>query len=233
MSYNSDTKSCNGLKINEGEGKTFPILGNVLFFLYKRSRRSSRKLIIKTLIRLEEGRYLSTTLRRILSSYHKVEVGYYTSVLPALMNAFPPGTHIGRFSSLHRTTAIFGASHPTNTLSSHAAFYNPELGYVKNDFIPRSAPYIGNDVFTGYHSVILNNVKSIGDGAYIAAGTTVTKDVPPYAVVAGNPGRIIKYRFSEDTIAKLLQERWWDNPISELLKDLDRFRVPLEGEHVR
>jgi len=214
------------------EGKRIPLLGELLFRLYKIPRRSLRMLISEVLLRLEGGRYLSITIRRILSTYHKVEIGFYTSVLGAIRGAFPPGAKIGRYSSINRTAIVFGASHPMNTRSSHAIFYNPTLGYVKNDFLKRTAPTIGNDVFIGYNAIILNHVKSIGEGAYIAAGAVVTKDVPPYAVVAGNPARIIRYRFSKDTIDALLLERWSDKSLDELLLDVNRFRIPLEGDEV-
>lgn len=63
--------------------------------------------------------------------------------------------------------------------------------------------------------MILSGV-SVGDGAVIAARTVCTKNIPPYAIVAGNPGRIIRYRFDEDVIAALLEIRWWDWPIDNI-----------------
>jgi acetyltransferase-like isoleucine patch superfamily enzyme len=68
---------------------------------------------------------------------------------------------------------------------------------------------IGNDVWVGAKSTIMSGVK-IGDGSIIGAGTTVTKDVPPYSIVVGNPGKIVKYRFDENQIEKLLKISWWD-----------------------
>ena len=68
---------------------------------------------------------------------------------------------------------------------------------------------IGNDVWIGAKSTIMSGVK-IGDDAVIGARTMVTKDVPPYSIVVGNPGRIIKYRFNEDQVQKLLKIKWWD-----------------------
>jgi acetyltransferase-like isoleucine patch superfamily enzyme len=70
---------------------------------------------------------------------------------------------------------------------------------------------IGNDVWIGAHATILSGV-TICDGAVVGACAVVAKDVPPYAVVIGNPARIAKYRFEEDTIASLLAIRWWDWP---------------------
>ena len=61
-------------------------------------------------------------------------------------------------------------------------------------------------------------MRSIGDGAVIGAGSVVVNDVPDYAIVAGNPARIIKYRFSDDAIAYLKSEKWWDLEVDDLMK---------------
>ena len=68
---------------------------------------------------------------------------------------------------------------------------------------------IENDVWVGAKSSIMSGIK-ISNGSIIAAGSTVTKDVPPYAIVAGNPGRIVKLRFNENQIDQLLKIAWWD-----------------------
>ncbi|EHH69666.1 CatB-related O-acetyltransferase [Gluconobacter morbifer] len=68
---------------------------------------------------------------------------------------------------------------------------------------------IGNDVWIGFRAVVLPGV-TIGDGAVIGAGSIVTKDVPPYAIHAGNPAKLIRYRFAPDIIEDLLKIRWWD-----------------------
>ena len=215
------------------EGKKVPFLGNILFRFYRICPGFFRKKILAVLILLEGGSLYSVTVRRILYAYHDVEVGMYTGVLAAMSGGFAPGTKIGRYCSIAENVRLFGASHPTNTLSSHAFFYNPTLGYAKHDLLKRTRPTIGNDVFIGYNAVITHRVASIGDGAYIAAGSVVTKDVPPYAVVAGNPAQIIRYRFSSETIRGLLQERWWEASIDELMSDLRRFQEPLEDDEIR
>jgi virginiamycin A acetyltransferase len=68
---------------------------------------------------------------------------------------------------------------------------------------------IENDVWIGANSTVMSGIK-IGNGAIVAAGSTVTKDVPPYAIVAGNPAKVVKYRFTDEQIKKLLSIAWWD-----------------------
>ena len=70
---------------------------------------------------------------------------------------------------------------------------------------------IGHDVWVGQNAAILSGV-TIGNGAVVAGFSVVTKDVPPYAIVGGNPARIIRYRFTPDQIAALLRIAWWDWP---------------------
>ena len=80
------------------------------------------------------------------------------------------------------------------------------------DFKKLDAPCtIDNDVWIGRNAIIMNGVK-IADGAIIASGAIVTKDIPAYAIVAGVPAKIIKYRFDQSTIDKLLKLKWWNYP---------------------
>lgn len=82
---------------------------------------------------------------------------------------------------------------------------------------------IGNDVWIGNQAIILRGVN-IGNGAVIGAGAVVTCDVPSYAIVAGNPAKIVKYRFTEDIIAKLEKIQWWEYG-PEILKDIDITKI--------
>jgi len=112
----------------------------------------------------------------------------------------------------------------------HPYFYNPAFGYVRQELIPRSELVVGNDVWVGQNAMILPNVKSIGDGAVIGAGAVVTKDVPDFAVVSGNPAKVIKYRFTTETQLKIKTSKWWNKDIKEFQKDLEEFTSPLEDE---
>jgi acetyltransferase-like isoleucine patch superfamily enzyme len=99
-------------------------------------------------------------------------------------------------------------------------FYSPAMqnGVTlspKSQFTETKHTTIGNDVYIGANVFILDGVV-IGDGAVVGAGAVVTRDVPPYAVAVGVPARVVKYRFDPETIQKLLQRQWWNDPDSKL-----------------
>lgn len=116
---------------------------------------------------------------------------------------------IGKFCSISDEVTIFlGGEHEINTISSYP--FSLKNHYSKGDVT------IGNDVWIGQSTIILSGV-TIGDGAIIGANSLVTKDVKPYAVVGGNPAKLIKYRFDDDTIDKLLKIKWWDWSIDKII----------------
>ena len=90
----------------------------------------------------------------------------------------------------------------------------------------RGDTVVGNDVWLGYGALVMPGV-TIGDGAVVAAGSLVSADVPPYAIVAGNPARVVRSRFGEDDVAALLRAAWWDWPV-ELISE--HARTIMSGE---
>lgn len=150
------------------------------------------------------------------------EVGKYVGMNQSCF--FARGV-IGAYCSIGARTAINPFNHPTSWLSTHEYQYQPQ----SFDWVPEYSNFarlkrtqdmfaeacIGNDVWMGHNVVVLANVK-IGDGAIIAAGSIVTKDIPPYAIAAGNPATIKKFRFEEKIIERLLNVRWWDFELSEI-----------------
>ncbi len=84
---------------------------------------------------------------------------------------------------------------------------------------------IGNDVWVGHDATIMTGVN-IGHGAIIASKAVVTKNVPPYAIVGGNPAKVVKMRFSESEIEKLLEMAWWDWPIEKVTENVKMFSLP-------
>lgn len=156
-----------------------------------------------------------------------VKIGDYSSIG---INSKVSNAEIGRFTVIARDVYVGVGAHPTTLLTAHSIFYknNPwgfhpewveEIGY---DECPIS--HIGNDVWIGTKAIVMDGV-SIGDGAIVAAGAVVTKDVPPFAVVGGVPARILKYRFPDDVINRLLEIKWWNMPDKEIAKRLKIFHI--------
>lgn len=197
----------------------------LLVNLYGIKRAFIKKLVIKIVNNLEGGESYSQTLREIFRRYYELDIGMYTHGGCFVPFSFGRKTTIGRYSSVAHSA--FGATlnHPMHYKSMHGFFFNSALGYTSQER-EYSPLQIGNDVWLGHNSVIMPSVNSIGDGAVIGAGAIIFKDVPPYAIVVGNPGRVVRYRFSPETIEKLLAEAWWEKSIEELEGDLDEYTKP-------
>jgi len=128
---------------------------------------------------------------------------------------------LGSFCSIARQVRIGGLGrHPSNWISTHPVFYSAgkqiaisfDILREFEEFRPVS---IGSDVWVGYRSIVMDGVN-VGDGAIVAAGSVVTKDVPAYGIVGGVPAHLIRYRFSPSVIDKLQQWQWWNLPLSIL-----------------
>ncbi len=151
------------------------------------------------------------------------EIGDYTYGHPTVF--FSEGAHlkIGKFCSISPEVRIFlGGNHRTEWWTTYPfpdlqATYNlwPDADGISGHPSSNGDVVIGNDVWIGYQAIILSGI-SIGDGAVIGARSIVTKNVEPYAVVAGNPARVIRKRFDENTIKKLLELGWWNWPIDKI-----------------
>jgi len=203
-------------------------LSRLLCWLYRLKICGLRRVILGVAKRLEGGQMYSHTMRLILSKYHKIEIGKYSYGGCFNTENIRAFTRIGRYCSFADDVYIFNANHPLSFLSTHPFFYNPKLGCVENEQISRRWIEIGNDVWVGQNAIILAGVKRIGDGAVIGAGAVVTKDVPDFAVVVGNPGKIVKRRFSAPMIRRLKHERWWEKGIETLKQNIGDFVRPLE-----
>lgn len=200
-------------------------VSELALWLYSRGRRTTRAAAIRLAVQAEGGEFRSATLREIFRRFHGVDVGMYSHGGCFVPHQFGRGTTIGRYCSIARTAFAATLNHPMDRKSMHGYFFNPHLGYAdeEREYSPLT---IGNDVWLGHNSIIQPGVSFIGDGAVIGAGAVVSKDVPPYAVVVGNPGRVVRLRFASETIAALLAEKWWDKDIEEL--DIKSFTRPWE-----
>ncbi len=147
-------------------------------------------------------------------------MGFYNSV---------SDVSIGSFCSIASHCAIGGGKHPLCAVSTSPVFYSGR-NILKKNFsrLPEEdnlGVEIGNDVWIGEAVFISDGVK-IGTGAVIGAHSVVTKDVPPYAIAAGVPAKILRYRFDEKTIQQLLASRWWEWPDDKLKKVGESFFSP-------
>jgi chloramphenicol O-acetyltransferase type B len=130
-----------------------------------------------------------------------------------VVDGLPSDTvEIGQFCSIGEETRILaGGEHPLDlptTFPLKTLFTRQATG-VNWDAFAKGPTRIGNDVWIGRRALVLSGV-TVGDGAVIAAGAVVGRDVPPYAVVAGNPASVVRMRFDAATVERLLAVRWWD-----------------------
>lgn len=158
--------------------------------------------------------------------------GKYTYGVPIIFDALKKyHLTIGNFTSISGDVIIFlDGNHRTDWISmypprgfsiSHGKYLKTTNGHPAS----KGNVYIGNDVWIGYGAKIMSGV-TIGDGAVIGAETVVTHNVPPYAVVAGAPGRIFKYRFTKNIIKKLLKIKWWNWTHEKIEKNINLLLSP-------
>lgn len=145
------------------------------------------------------------------------------------------GGKIGRYCSIAERVAFIGTTHPVKEyVSTHPCFYSMKrqsgFTYATEqlfDEIPtlNGSKYsieVGNDVYIGYGATVIGPCR-IGNGAVVAAGAVVTKDVPNFAIVGGVPAKVIRYRFTEEQIAFLNKLQWWDKPQKWLQENASHF----------
>lgn len=188
-----------------------------------------------------EGRNLIAENTRVSN----IELGYGSYISN---DSYIYSTKIGKYSSIGPYTKIILGRHPSSDfVSTHPSFFSTNFvggfTYVKNQrfeeyiYVDEENKFnviIGNDVWIGANVNILEGV-TIGDGAIVAAGATVTKNVPPYAIVGGVPAKVIRYRFNEYQVKNLLNIKWWNrneewiqkyahefNDINKLLEIVDK-----------
>ena len=152
----------------------------------------------------------------------------YSYVSPTLLEfGLEPGENrgvkVGKYSSINGCTRILlGGGHHPEWVSTFPfrIFFGMPGAYEDGQPVSKGPVSIGNDVWIGYDVVISSGVE-IGDGAVVATGSVVVKDVPPYAIVGGNPAKFIRNRFDEATVSHLLRIQWWRWEHSKVLANVD------------
>lgn len=173
-----------------------------------------------------------------------IEIGRYTTFNgpESDITARIHKVSIGNFCSIARNCTIQEFNHITDRCTTY--YINRNLldasrrqeyiwsGSEAEDIESRGPVILGNDVWIGTQSIILSGV-SIGNGAVISANSTVTKDIPPYAIAAGSPAKIIRFRFTDEIIEHLEQLEWWNWNDETIRNNADLFNGPLTMEKIK
>lgn len=193
------------------------------FIRYRRNRLKMGKLVKLKNIKLGQHNYFSSN-----TNLANVVVGdyTYTGANTVIRNAV-----IGKFCSIADNVKIGLGFHPVHFISTHPSFFsnNKKFKCFSNKVLVEEykSTTVGNDVWIGSNVMIFGGI-TIGDGSVIAGGAIVTKDVAPYTIVGGNPAKVIKPRFDEKTIEKLLTFKWWEKDLAWVELNYDRFNSPEE-----
>jgi virginiamycin A acetyltransferase len=158
-------------------------------------------------------------LRSRFKRDHAIDVGLY-SYGCFDRSRVDPNTTIGRYCSFAQTAVVLNRNHGVEFLGTTPYLYNSSLKLIDRDAFDYASCDIGDDVWVGHNAVLAPSCRRVGRGAVIGAGAVVTKDVPPYAVVAGAPAQMIRSRFDPDVIGGIEATRWWEWDLAELRRRL-------------
>lgn len=164
------------------------------------------------------------SLARFQKKYPQYKIGSHCYGLPIIKQSHKDATlTIGSYCSFASNVQIFlGGGHRTDWITTYPfPAFHLSASHIQNYSTSKGNVTIGNDVWLCGNCIILSGV-TIGDGAVIANGAIVTKSVPPYAIVGGNPAKLIRWRFDEKTREALLETAWWDWPEQEVLSVADK-----------
>ncbi|MDQ0416025.1 acetyltransferase-like isoleucine patch superfamily enzyme [Croceifilum oryzae] len=150
-------------------------------------------------------------------AYAAYDIGDYTYGLPKIFYWAGTNLKIGKFCSIASEANIFlGGNHTLDFVTTYPFnVFFPEGHAFPGGPLTKGDIEIGHDVWIASGASIMSGVR-VGSGAVIGADCIVARDVPPYAIMIGNPARIMRYRFERDIIEQLLEIQWWDWPIEQI-----------------
>lgn len=167
-----------------------------------------------SLVRSEKANTVLGKCTNVVAPFfmHNVSLGDYSYIAK---NGNLSNVSIGKFCSIGPNFCCGLGLHPTNGISTAPMFYSTacQNGMTlckEGKYEELKQTFIGNDVFIGANVTVLDGIH-IADGAVIGAGAVVTKDIPPYAIAVGVPARVVKCRFEDTIIRKLLDRQWWND----------------------
>jgi acetyltransferase-like isoleucine patch superfamily enzyme len=211
----------------------------IKFFLYRKKLQYQRKQFLKE--RIKEDIYIDPSCNgywkvlfegknRVPERCHflsdEIKIGYATTL--GVNNWFGGKVQIGNYCQIGADVAFHASNHPISYMTT---YINANLfgGSLKNQN-DNHAITIGHDVWIGHGVIIVGEVK-VGNGAIIAAGSVVTKDVPPFTIVGGVPAKEIRKRFSDTVIQEIEALQWWDKSEQELEKIKPLFFKDFTNRH--
>lgn len=204
-----------------------------LFILAKDT--GTREAIFRRIRRADDRNDAFT--RELMREMFDIEIGRHTYGAYKIDESIVPGTRIGSFCSIGPGVRLGGTNHPTSYVSTHPFLYLANRGFVAQDgrslMAKANAPVVvEDDVWVAANATVLPGTR-VRRGAVVAAGAVVTHDVPAYAIVAGVPARIVRFRVTEEQATRLVQidwPQWSDETIRQRLDSfydtdvfLDRF----------
>lgn len=188
----------------------------------------ARRICLKLALKLERGAFYSNTARDIMRARYGVTIGAYSYGSCFVPGQLPPRVTIGRYVSVADGISVLLRNHPIDRVSTHPFFFNSKLGYLEKDAMEFSSLTVEHDAWIGERVTFTPGCKRVGIGAIVGAGAVVTKEVPNFAIVGGNPAKLIKYRFPEEAQRRAFASKWWERSVQECVKNMEALLLPLE-----
>ena len=161
------------------------------------------------------NQHLNAPLRAYFHRRFRIDVGLYSYGCFDQWR-MPGPLRVGRYCSIANTVRSAPINHPFEAMTTHPALYEARFGVVDQDIHYDDPLVIEDDVWIGHNAMLLPGCKHVGRGAIIGAGSIVTRNVPAYAIVAGNPARKLRDRFPTALIGALEASRWWELDLAAL-----------------